>query len=241
MKAFEVYAKEVTEHIHCSNKTKKRIREDIMESLYLRAEETALTDPYVLMGNPKEVAQDFILNLDEIKSSSTLSKSYEYQSDATFMGYPLIHICLNSFKTAKGIIAIGNRSVGFISIGGFSAGVLAFGGISLGIFSFGGLAISALIAMGGLAVGYDMAFGGLAMAYHFSVGGLAIAHDLAIGGQGLAEIVAYQQVTNLQSESIEHLYKIPEQLSAFKVKIEQISPQLGLIKRSLINLFINLR
>ena len=157
------------------------------------------------------------------------------------MGYPLIYICLNSFKTARGIIAIGNRSVGIISIGGFSAGILAFGGISLGIFSFGGLAVSALIAMGGLAVGYDMAFGELAMAYHFSVGGLAIAHDLAIGRQGLAEIVAYQQVTNLQSDSIEHLYKIPEELSTFRIKIEQISPQLGLMKRTIINLLINLK
>ena len=241
MKSFEIYAKEVTEHIHCSNKTKKRIREDIMESLFLRAEETALSDPYELMGNPKEVAQDFIHNLDDIKSTSSLSKSYEYQSETTFMGYPLIHISLNSFKTAKGIIAIGNRSVGLISIGGFAAGLLSFGGISLGVVSFGGLALSALVAMGGLAVGFDMAFGGLAIAYHLSLGGLAIAHDIAIGGQGLAQIVAHQQITNLDSAFINHLYKIPEQLGDFKDKIEQISPQLGPIKRAIINTFINLK
>jgi hypothetical protein len=58
------------------------------------------------------------------------------------MGYPLIHVSFKYRKNfmpvpAKGVIAIGQFSVGLISIGQFSAGV-----ITAGQFVIGGLALA---------------------------------------------------------------------------------------------------
>ena len=55
---------------------------------------------------------------------------YEYKSQRTLFGLPLVHVRLGDrgFGVAKGIFAVGNVAVG----------LFALGGISLGLFSLGG-------------------------------------------------------------------------------------------------------
>ncbi len=89
---------------------------------------------------------------------------YEYKSQRTLFGLPLVHIRLGDRGTgvAKGVLAIGNYAVGIFTIGGFSLGLVSIGGLSVGLlFSLAGWAIGG-IAVGGFAVGL-LAIGGAAV------------------------------------------------------------------------------
>ena len=129
-----------------------------------------------------------------------------YRSSATFLGLPLIDICVSDpdssssgSATPRGLracgwIAIGDRADGillaiggvargFIAMGGIAIGCVSGGGLSIGLCSFGGLAIGA-VAMGGLGIG-GLAFGGGAIGYQ-ACGGVALAWDVACGGAAIA-------------------------------------------------------
>jgi hypothetical protein len=107
---------------------------------------------------------------------------YEYKSQTTLFGLPLIHICfgpawLVAFRPARGIIAVGNIAIGFAAFGGVAMGLAAFGGISLGLVCVGGMALALGLGAGGIATGY-LAVGGIAIGV-YALGGLGIgAHTL---------------------------------------------------------------
>ena len=127
------------------------------------------------------------------------SKSYEYVSQRRIGNLPLVHVNIGRGRVARGVIAVGFRSVGVLSVGLLSAGIMAFGLLSLGVlafgvlslgiaafgsiaagvFSFGAIALGALLAMGGVAVG-SFACGGVAIGNYYAWGGYASA-KVAIG------------------------------------------------------------
>ena len=126
---------------------------------------------------------------------------FEYRSQATCLGLPLVHIRYGRqpgqpwFQPAIGWIAIGEVSFGILfssgalafggfSMGGLACGILSLGGCAVGLLSFGGVALGG-VAFGGMALGW-VASGGLAVAWHAGLGGLAVAHDLALGGEAIA-------------------------------------------------------
>ena len=78
-----------------------------------------------------------------------MDNGYEYKSDITLFGLPLVHVYWNPrrpFKPAKGIIAIGMSAIGAISIGVFSIGLISIGLLAMGIFG--------IVAVGGLSLGW---------------------------------------------------------------------------------------
>ena len=116
---------------------------------------------------------------------------YEYKSEATWFGLPLVHINLaqKGLCRAKGVLAIGNVATGILAVGCFSFGLISIGAIALGLLVLGCLGLGALvvgavalggIALGGCAIGY-LAFGGSAVGV-YAVGGAAAASKVAIGG-----------------------------------------------------------
>ena len=117
---------------------------------------------------------------------------YEYKSQRTLFGLPLVHVRLGDrgFGVAKGIFAVGNVAVGLFALGGISLGLFSLGGVSLGLLlalggmSVGGIAIGAcavgLAALGGGAIGLLSVGGGSFGAY--AVGGGAVGTQIAIGG-----------------------------------------------------------
>ena len=149
-----------------------------------------------------EMSKLFGISIDELVGNSTekertvsdkvliLKPKYEYKSEKTLFGLPLVHINIGfGVRKAKGIIAIGNISSGIISIGICSAGIISLGVLSLGLLSLGALALG-LISFGGVSAG-ALAFGGLAVGLisvgglsigAFSVGGFAKASEIALGG-----------------------------------------------------------
>ena len=111
-------------------------------------------------------------------------RSVRYQSEARFMGFPVVSIACGKygperFGHAKGFIAIGDIATGVLAIGLFARGVVSMGVVSIGAISFGSMAIG-VCAFGGLAIG-ALALGGIAIG-GIALGGVAVGVLRAVGG-----------------------------------------------------------
>jgi eukaryotic-like serine/threonine-protein kinase len=110
---------------------------------------------------------------------------YEYRSQKTFGGWPLVHVATGFDPTtgkkriAKGIIAIGDMAIGVVALGGVALGGAALGGCAVGLIALGGVGIGLLIALGGGAIG-SIAIGGGAFGL-VAIGGGAVGY-YAFGG-----------------------------------------------------------
>lgn len=136
-----------------------------------------------------------IVNTDQHNQSSEEIRiyrwHYEYKSQKTLGGVPLIHVNVGQgLYKAKGIIAVGTVAKGLISVGVLSAGVLSLGVLTLGAFSLGALSAGLLLAFGAVSLG-TISFGGLSIGIFavggcaagiYSLGGCAIASRIAAGG-----------------------------------------------------------
>ena len=114
---------------------------------------------------------------------------FEFRSQASIAGWPLIHICAGVDpatmrpRVAKGIIAIGNIAVGVVAIAGLACGLVTVAGLSVGLlFALGGVAMGLGLSVGGVAVG-SIAFGGLAIGFLYAIGGAAFGRAIADGRQ----------------------------------------------------------
>lgn len=196
MNKIDYYIKEVLDNIVAEEKMKNRIESDLVTHLNEASQTENIDDVLSKMGDPKDVAKEFMNTMYEDKSeiietfikertgkNMQFNSFYEYKSGISLFGLPLVHIKFNRFGgkpcLAKGIIAIGNFSVGVVSISSIPLGIISIGGAPIGIFSFGGLAIGLLLAIGGLSIG-TMAIGGLAIGLG-AIGGFAIG-KIAVGG-----------------------------------------------------------
>jgi hypothetical protein len=143
----------------------------------------------------------FQRNPQEAARQAEAWKTFEYKSQWTLLGLPLVHVRSGrpfgaKLRPAVGWIAVGDVSIGVlvsvggfavggISIGGCSVGLLAMGGVSLGAIALAGLAFGFWGAAGGLAIGY-LAHGGCALAWHAAEGSMAAARDFALGDSAYA-------------------------------------------------------
>lgn len=94
---------------------------------------------------------------------------YEYISDATWCGVPLVHIGSGrNPETGKWVLARG-----VVAIGQFAVGVVSIGQMAVGVLSVGQLSIGGLAALGQLAVG-SWAIGQLAAGVQAAIGMLAV-------------------------------------------------------------------
>jgi len=227
------YIKEVDRFLQCSSLDRSRIREDLKEQLQEIAEERGLTpgqaDPEVLLGPPEQVAAEFSANIIQPPPARWRK---DYVSDRKIRGIPLVHICFDPRRTARGIIAIGLRSVGVVSIGVLTAGIISIGVLSVGLlfgiggsiavgglFSCGGVAVAGYTALGGVAVG-SLACGGVAVADRFGMGGLVVAGDIGIGG------VVHARVAGFTQEGYgEYLFRLPESAEEMARTVRELYPE----------------
>lgn len=121
-------------------------------------------------------------------SAWALTPGYEYKSERTLFGLPLVHINLGyGLRGAKGVFAVGNYAVGVVAVGGFGVGLVGVGGFSAGLVCLGGMAFGGL-ALGGLAVG-AVAVGACAVGI-YALGVAAVASKAAVGVAALAPVSA---------------------------------------------------
>ena len=90
-------------------------------------------------------------------------EGYEWQTAATWLGLPLIHVAFGNdaagrARVARGIVAIGLRAVGGLACGIVAGGFVSIGIVSVGMFSLGVVSVAALLAVGVNALG-PVAFG----------------------------------------------------------------------------------
>lgn len=243
---FQVYIDNVIDHIGVTGKKEKRIREDLYTALIEKADATGENDPYILMGDIEEVAEEFRANLG-IKDNGVYESqyingykyrygyglSYEYVSKTKIFGIPLVHINTKPFGVAKGIFSLGTLAIGVFSLGAVSLGVMSFGALGLGLLiAFGGMSISGLISLGGIAISGLMSMGGLSIAYGYSLGGLAIAKFIAVGGYAKADI-AIGGVTNgivsvfKQHGTGQYMFQTPVNSEEVITTIRTVFPRTG--------------
>ncbi|MGN0577864.1 MAG: helix-turn-helix domain-containing protein [Ruminiclostridium sp.] len=166
-----------------------------MEKLAAICDIFGITADELIRGeSPK--AEEEVLPQKE-KPRSLTSIHWEYKSNKSWRGLPLIHINIGfgAYKAkgvvaigncAKGIVAVGLAALGVVSLGLLSLGILAHGLFTLGVLSFGAVA-AGLAAFGGIAAGI-IAFGGVSAGW-FAVGGLSFG-AYAIGGSANAALIA---------------------------------------------------
>ncbi|MCM1388436.1 MAG: helix-turn-helix domain-containing protein [Bacillus sp. (in: Bacteria)] len=122
---------------------------------------------------------------------------YEYKSQKTIKGLPLVHINLGmGLYRAKGIIAIGNLAAGVVALGFLSAGAVSAGLLSAGVLLAVGTIAAGFISMGSFAVGC-IAFGAISIGIfcmgalnigEFGVGALSYGKQVAIGDEAHGRI-----------------------------------------------------
>lgn len=100
---------------------------------------------------------------------------FEWKSRVFWMGSPLVHIAFGNGgdgrpRTARGLIAIGQRAIGGAAVGIMAAGFVSIGVVSAGVFSFGVVSVGALAAVG---VNAFAPFAVGVVAVGFTVGGVA--------------------------------------------------------------------
>ena len=103
-------------------------------------------------------------------------EGFEWKSSWLWMGSPVVHVAFGNGRdgrprTARGVVAIGQRAVGGVAIGILSVGFVSIGIISVGIFSLGVVSVAALAAVGVNALA-PLAIGVVAIGY--KVGGVAV-------------------------------------------------------------------
>lgn len=225
---YKIYVNKVLSYISTDYKTKKKIKSDLLETLMTREEEGMDVNPYEILGEPLEVAKEFSENL----AMSMINGGFEYKSKMSILGVPLLHINLGKNSTAKGIVAIGSKSIGIISIGGISLGVISLGGLGLGVLAFGGIAAGLFSAFGGVACAYEIAFGGVATAKSLAIGGVAIAKDIAIGGSVSASLMGYTQ--SFSGENIMQAFRLPSEKAQFMTEYYIRFPEFNTLKDTII-------
>lgn len=96
---------------------------------------------------------------------------FDWKSQATFYGYPLVHIAFGrdahgKLRVAKGFFAIGQFAIGAITIAQFGIGILfGFGQFIFGLTAIAQFAIAVIFGLGQIATGY-VAIGQFVLAYY---------------------------------------------------------------------------
>lgn len=234
-KDFQDYIDVIVDSIGVSGEKRKQIREDLYASLMEKQEITGQSDPYVLLGDPREIAEEFRENL-EIKNNPIgtwgyrYGYGYEYISKKKLFGIPLVHVNTKPFGIAKGIFSFGNISIGIFSFGAISIGAFSFGALSLALLAaFGGVALSGMLSFGGIALSYMASLGGVAIAKYFAFGGYA-SGNIAIGGVTKGIVSVFNQHGTGQ-----YMFKMPVNPDEVIEAIIQVYPNikgflLGLIR-----------
>ncbi len=108
-------------------------------------------------------------------------ESFEWSSARAWRGAPLLHVAFGASaapRTARGVVAIGDRAIGVLAIGRRARGLVAIGNLACGVIVIGAIAFGGL-SVGGGAVGL-LALGGGALGA-IAIGGAAVG-GIAFGG-----------------------------------------------------------
>ena len=164
----------------------ERVKIDVrLDEIVLRSLEKDVERRYQHVSEVKTDVENVTGGVEKMPAFMRQMLGTEYKSERKLWGLPLVHIAFGidprtgKPRTARGVLAIGDRAYGVFAFGGFAMGAFAFGGVALGGISFGGVT-GGLVSFGGVALALLLAFGGFAIGA-IAYGGFAAGY-LAMGG-----------------------------------------------------------
>lgn len=196
-----------------------------LEKIVIISDMFGISTDYLLKENVEKPEITDGKRDSEIKYVKPKRLHYEYKSQKTVKGIPLVHVNFGlGLYRAKGIFAIGNVATGIFALGFISAGIIDIGLLALGLLAFGTVAVG-LISMGTVAVGCvamgAFSFGIFCMGAlnfgQFCLGALSYGKQVAIGDEAHGKIALgfsraagelYQEVNkdgNFDYQTIERL------------------------------------
>jgi transcriptional regulator with XRE-family HTH domain len=198
------------------------------------------TEKLIRLGELYGCSMDYLLKEDVTDPHNTFSAPqkrsclswnghFEWKSQRTLWGLPLVHVNFGLGRTAKGIVAIGLVAKGVCSLGIFSMGLVSLGIFSLGLLALGvcalgGLAAGALalgvLAFGGVCMGV-IACGGVAVGL-FAAGGVAVGKYLAVGDYAFGDIA--MGISHMSARRIGHAPFHGEDLKEASQYLNRIVP-----------------
>jgi hypothetical protein len=171
--------------IPITGQMRKELEADLLASLQERCIAEPGVEPEVLMGQPSDIAREYMVN------AGSVNNGYEYRSKTELFSYPLIHINFKHRGRAKGIIAVGTVSVGVLSVGVVSVGFVSFGVLGIGLLAaFGAMAFSGIVSVGAVATSIGMSVGAVASARYYAIGAIANA-KIAVGSVARGVVALY--------------------------------------------------
>lgn len=129
---------------------------------------------------------------------------FEYKSQKTVGGLPLVHINIGMGRRATGVLAIGLRARGIVAVGLAAMGVFSVGVASMGVISVAVLSLALLLSVGCVSVG-AIAIGAIALGLLaigalsvglISVGAAAFGSFLAIGDMACGGVAIGKTMAN---------------------------------------------
>jgi RNA polymerase sigma factor (sigma-70 family) len=152
----------------------------------------------IILASWTWTARRRLMNLLASRKTQPLARrpAWEFKSQASLLGWPLVHIRVGGgvnaeTKIVKAWFAAGDSAIGLLfAFGGMAIAPVSIGGCAVGLLAFGGMAVGPLVmggfclgvwSFGGLAMGWQ-AYGGLAIAWNAAIGGAAVASQYALGG-----------------------------------------------------------
>jgi hypothetical protein len=164
---------------------RKELKADLLASLRERSMAEPGVEPGTLMGQPSDIAKEFLAN------AGSQTNGFEYRSKTELFSWPLIHINFKHRGRAKGIIAVGTVSVGVLSVGVVSVGFVSLGAFGIGLFAaFGAMAFSGIVSVGAVATSIGMSIGAVATARYYAIGAMANA-QIAVGSVARGVVALY--------------------------------------------------
>lgn len=194
------YIREIIQRSCLPKRERKKLKVDLESEINSALERGENIEQIIeRMGDPDKIASELYENY----SGESLRPFFEYKSENTLFGLPLVHIIrinyaaavpnirtvglrgvniggrynnfafVNGLPTARGVFAFGPKAKGIIAIGNFSAGFISIGNISSGLISIGNVS-AGLFSIGNFALALLISLG------NFTVGALS-AGNLALG------------------------------------------------------------
>ena len=233
------YVREIIQRSCLPSGERKRLRADLENEIASRLERGETIEQIIeRMGDPDNIAAELYENY----AVTAERPFFEYKSERTLFGLPLVHIIRTNYAvpvpyvrttgarginiggrygrvrynyglpTARGVFALGPKAKGIIAVGNFSTGFITIGNITAGIFSIGNIS-AGLFSIGNIAVAPLVTLGNFA-AGALSAANIALGYAAA-GNLASGKYAIGNEVNGTFTFSVSNLYAQFEAIKAF--------------------------
>lgn len=244
------YIREIVQRSCLPKREHKKLKADLESEINAALERGESIEQIIeRMGDPDKIAAELYENY----AGEPLRPFFEYKSEMTLFGLPLVHIIrinyaalvpnvrtvglrganiggrynsfsyLGRFPTARGVFAFGPKAKGIFAVGNFSTGFISIGNLSAGLISIGNVS-TGLFTIGNFALALLLSLGNLT-AGALSAGNLALGYGAA-GNCALGEYAIGNKTVGTHTFTVSDL---PLQFESIKMFLRGLNAP-GIVK-----------